>query len=253
MNGATIRISPVYAYGSVSFRRDGAGKIEEYSHSLPPGVRGNRYASQSFCRFKLPGAPSHAGVYVITTDNELKCIGECDSLEDRFGPGGYGHIAVRNCHHDGQSTNCKINSLILKSVKAGGRIDVWFHKTSRRNAIEAELLDLLKPSWNGNRGGEASRTPAPREQRRGHVPTADDFRLALRGKLRMAHKAGQDSLRVRSGDLHREVGGYPGPNHRMPSCCQVMRGEMHNGDKVIDEPPRGAGANLVIEYRIPRP
>ena len=27
---------------------------------------------------------------------------------------------------------------------------------------------------------------------------------------------------VKAGDLHRRVGGYPGRDHRMPTCCDVM-------------------------------
>ena len=56
----------------------------------------------------------------------------------------------------------------------------------------------------------------------------------------------------RVGDLHEEVGGYPGSDHRMPSCCSVMRGEMASGDAVVHQPPKGDGANLVIRFRLPR-
>ena len=256
LKDAKIRLFGNYRFinvGSISPATDELGKIKEYSHKLPRGVRGNLHAGGPFCRFKLPAAPTLAGVYAITSAKELKYLGECESLDDRFGPGGYGHIAARNCHYDGQSTNCKVNALILKSVKSGERIDVWFFNTSQRKAIEAELLASHNPSWNGNRRGRVARKPTPRGRRREPVPSADDFRLALREKLRIAHRTNQSSLRVRSRDLHHEVGGYPGPNQRMPTCCGVMRTEMRKGDKVISEPPSGTGASLVIEYRIPRP
>ena len=57
---------------------------------------------------------------------------------------------------------------------------------------------------------------------------------------------------VVSADLHRQVGGYPGPDHRMPVCCSVMTGAMVTGDTVISSPPGGKGASLVIRYRLPR-
>ena len=38
---------------------------------------------------------------------------------------------------------------------------------------------------------------------------------------------------VASGDLHRRLGGYPGPGHVMPNCCQVMRRLMTAGDRVL--------------------
>ena len=31
------------------------------------------------------------------------------------------------------------------------------------------------------------------------------------------------------GKLHRQVGGYPGANRRMPDCCEVMYAEMGGG------------------------
>ncbi len=83
-------------------------------------------------------------------------------------------------------------------------------------------------------------------------PAAEDFRAALRARFERATETGKKSLEVRSGDLHGEVGGYPGPDHRMPTCCAVMRGEMTNSDEVINAPPKGNGASVVIRYRLPR-
>lgn len=57
-------------------------------------------------------------------------------------------------------------------------------------------------------------------------------------------------VEVRSGDLHRAVGGYPGPNHRMPICCSVMYAMMQEGDQIIKTPPKGKGANLIIQYSL---
>jgi len=243
---------PFTLVGSVSLHRDGTGNIEEYSHDFPHGVRGNRYAAESFCRFDLPVATAQAGVYIITANDEVKYIGECQNLSIRFGPGQYGQISERNCHSDGQSTNCKINSLILKSVKANERIDVWFLRTSRRKQVEKDLLVSIRPPWNGRMPAGQGR--ARTRQRIGDVsmPTAEDFRNALNEKFRNALDGGQELIQIRSGDLHRELGGYPGLSHRMPVCCQVMRREMRDGDTVVAEPPQGMGANLVIEYRLPR-
>ena len=83
-------------------------------------------------------------------------------------------------------------------------------------------------------------------------PAAEDFRAALRARLHRATEAGQMSPEVRSGDLHREVGGYPGPDHRMPVCRRVMRGEMTKADELVTAPPKGNGASVVIRYRLPR-
>ena len=84
--------------------------------------------------------------------------------------------------------------------------------------------------------------------------TADDFRAALAKLFGDAAAAGRARVVVRSGDLHRLVGGYPGPNHRMPVCCNVLYAEMVDGlDEILHAPPKGQGASLAIEYRLPRP
>jgi 5-methylcytosine-specific restriction protein A len=57
---------------------------------------------------------------------------------------------------------------------------------------------------------------------------------------------------VKSGDLHRRVGGYPANNHRMPICCSVMKDSMKTGDIILHEPPSGQGASLIIRYKLPR-
>jgi 5-methylcytosine-specific restriction protein A len=54
-------------------------------------------------------------------------------------------------------------------------------------------------------------------------PTAWDFQNQLMAILNAARQSGQSYLDVESGNLHKEVGGYPNPNHRMPVCCEVMR------------------------------
>ena len=80
--------------------------------------------------------------------------------------------------------------------------------------------------------------------------TADDFRNELAGLFEGVAKAGRGAMVVRSGDLHRAVGGYPGNSHRMPICCNVMFAEMV--DEVLSAPASGLGASVAIEYRLPR-
>ncbi len=79
-----------------------------------------------------------------------------------------------------------------------------------------------------------------------------DFQKALDSVFASALADGRDSVEVVSGDLHRLVGGYPGHDHRMPACCQVMKSNMKPGDSVVAGPPSGQGASLAIRYRIPR-
>jgi hypothetical protein len=72
----------------------------------------------------------------------------------------------RNCLHDGQVTNCRVNALILDQCLVAKAVDVWFLRTRNRHRIEDELLGLLQPSWNRQLG---SRHPDPtRENDGGH-------------------------------------------------------------------------------------
>jgi 5-methylcytosine-specific restriction protein A len=77
-----------------------------------------------------------------------------------------------------------------------------------------------------------------------------DFTGELQRILADAEQRGLPNIRVKSGDLHRRVGGYPGPNHRMPMCCSTMRAMMKDGDRIIEAPPKMNGASLTIEYQL---
>jgi 5-methylcytosine-specific restriction protein A len=86
------------------------------------------------------------------------------------------------------------------------------------------------------------------------MPSVKDFRNELMLMMREAQRAGNESIDVEAGELHRRVGAYPGRDHRMPICCGVMREQLavDYGDVVTNEPPKGQGAKLRIRYRLPR-
>lgn len=84
------------------------------------------------------------------------------------------------------------------------------------------------------------------------MPTKEEFRDELRARLKKATEDGAKVLKVNSGALHRALGGYPGLNHQMPSCCDAMYEEMRAGDEIVEAPPQGRGATLIIRYRLPR-
>ena len=85
-----------------------------------------------------------------------------------------------------------------------------------------------------------------------HPPDSSQFRAALKEIFTEATKDGKSSVSVNSGILHRRVGGYPGPSHRMPVCCEVMYQEMGSRDKIEASSPKGKGASLTIRYDLPR-
>jgi hypothetical protein len=84
------------------------------------------------------------------------------------------------------------------------------------------------------------------------MPTASQFRSTLVTTLAGASIQGLPFIDVTARWLHSQVGQYPSPNHRMPVCCAVMRGEMNPGDVVLDQPLKGNGASLTIRYELPR-
>lgn len=85
-----------------------------------------------------------------------------------------------------------------------------------------------------------------------HIPISVYFQAELDHIFRTAQQQGLSEIKVKSGELHRQVGGYPSNNHRMPVCCQVMRENMRPGDQILAAPPKGDGATLVIRYKLPR-
>ena len=85
------------------------------------------------------------------------------------------------------------------------------------------------------------------------IPTADDFRKKLNEIIEEVKIKNLPYIDVWSKDVHRQVGGYPGSNHRMPVCCDVMKENMQDGDLILQEPPSGMGANVLIRYFLDNP
>jgi hypothetical protein len=86
-------------------------------------------------------------------------------------------------------------------------------------------------------------TPVP------HRPNDYDFQRELDRIFLDAQEQHLSQIEVLSGDLHRELGTYPGS---LPLCCDVMQRNVRSGDEILDALPKGHGATLKIRYRIPR-
>jgi len=83
--------------------------------------------------------------------------------------------------------------------------------------------------------------------------TANDFRNELVRLLTEGEKLRFVAVDINAGQIHRSVGGYPGTDHRMPVCCDVMRSTMTPEDEIVVQPARGKGPRLTVRYRLPRP
>ena len=112
----------------------------------------HKYAGGPFCRFSVAKGWRKGGVYVLAGGDDALYVGECQNLETRWEPMGYGTISPRNCFKGGQETNCRINNLILQTNKSGTEMSLWFHEVEGGNrerlAIERKLVQVLKPPWN---------------------------------------------------------------------------------------------------------
>ena len=84
------------------------------------------------------------------------------------------------------------------------------------------------------------------------MPMRPDFERELSRQIDHAQSLGRPYLDVNSGELHRDVGGYPGRDHRMPVCCDVMTASMKASDRIVSQPEKGRGASLTIRYQLPR-
>jgi hypothetical protein len=110
----------------------------------------NERGDNEFCDFSIAKSKiSNAkGVYCFTIGETIKYFGRShDPFEKRINQG-YGHISPKNCYKDGQSTNCRINSIIAKNYSA-----VSFNVCPIENDFEIDRLEKLlissfKPEWN---------------------------------------------------------------------------------------------------------
>lgn len=82
------------------------------------------------------------------------------------------------------------------------------------------------------------------------IATKKLFIAALEQQMKKARNNGASSLTITSKELHQLVGGYPGPNHKMPTCCTVMYDAMGESDVIVAKPPSGKGASLKITYNL---
>jgi len=100
----------------------------------------------AFCRFSI-NAGDWPGVYIWVVEGQIIYIGETAGLRQRFNTG-YGNISPRNCYIGGQTTNCKMNKVVLCSYEQGKVVRLYFYKTSDYKRVELELLRKINTPYN---------------------------------------------------------------------------------------------------------
>ncbi len=130
----------------------------------------------------------------------------------------------------------------------GAMTDTLREKTSEAiGKLEAAVRRIRK-----EKKPPEERPPKRPEELKERMPTPEDFQRELESIFTLAQKEAKSSIQVKSGDLHRAVGGYPGHIHRLPTCCRVMKRNMKPEDQILQQPPSGTGATLIIQFKLPR-
>jgi hypothetical protein len=137
----------------------------------PRGQPLHTHGHGPFCRFRIPPALAREGIYVVTVNGGIAYVEKCQNLAERFNAG-YGVIHPRNCFRGGQTTNCRINALILQRTKEAARIELWFHASSDCDKTERQLISALGPAWN-LQGRVAARSKAELRKESQHSITPD--------------------------------------------------------------------------------
>ncbi len=162
-------------------QRDLIGRIKQYAPAKNAEVPLNKYGGGTFCRFSLTGGNfwGAKGVYALFDTQGLLYVGQTINLSQRFNSG-YGNISKRNCYADGQSTNCKINSMILRKYLSGERVFLYFCESRNHESIEQELLETLRPPFNSTSMWKATRQEHDREKiiKKEVTEMEQDFELA---------------------------------------------------------------------------
>lgn len=119
----------------------------------------NKWGKGNFTHFIIynENITNSNGIYFIIVDSRIKYVGESQNIIERFNKG-YGIISPRNCYMGGQSTNCKINTLISNEIYEGKKIMIDFLPQKKINDAkknkqylkqkETELIAKLQPEWN---------------------------------------------------------------------------------------------------------
>lgn len=106
--------------------------------------------SLAFCSFKLNTQMNDSGVYIWILDEEIIYIGETKKLKTRFNSG-YGKISRRNIFKGGQSTNCKMNRVVLKNTKPDHYIKIYFLASDEYERKQLEMQLLVQEKFENNR------------------------------------------------------------------------------------------------------
>ncbi len=131
-------------------RNSSTGIVKEFYPDQE--FRGNlslhKHGKGPFCVFTIPvTAAKKKGIYILLVDEQVKYIGFCDDLYEKF-HFEFGHIQPRDCYWGGHPERCRVNHLILKAAQEGKEIKLAFSNQHASESKTAKLIWDLKPQWN---------------------------------------------------------------------------------------------------------
>ena len=227
----------------------------------------NAYGEGSFCKFSInPRWSGVSGVYAFYVNDELVYVGQCLDFATRFN-NGYGRIAPRACFVGGQSTNCKINQMVLEKAKAEFKIALYFHMTHNYHVVEKDIIVHYQPQYNkmlknekealadvgksgkagyfeSNTGKKATRK-GREPQDKSQNPSTAEVREYVTTQILEAKQQGKNELVLQSGLIHKALG----MDRAMPTVCSAMRtvAKQHQHD-IVASPPKGNGSRLIFRF-----
>lgn len=106
-----------------------------------------------FCRFREPGLPHTAGAMLLTVDGGPALLLDAANLNQEINLR-FGLIAPRQCYVGGDALACQVNAEVLRAVRNGQVVSLWFRATpNARQAVVRALVrhrqdGLPMPRWN---------------------------------------------------------------------------------------------------------
>lgn len=108
----------------------------------------NKYGDKKFCNYHINEFGNSKGIYCYIVDDEIVYVGRSKmTFNKRFRD--YGKITPYKCLNDGQSTNCKINSMVnnIEHFKVGFYLMDSF-SDKEIEVLEKEIINTLKVTHN---------------------------------------------------------------------------------------------------------
>jgi len=196
------------------------GTIQEQHPELSYGKKENtelhKYGKGPFCRFSIHPKWCVSGVYALYIDDELVYVGQALDLAKRWNTG-YGNISARACFSNGnsggQSTNCKINKIVLDSSKERKSIKLYFYKTADYHTVEKALIEHFRPIYNVSMNRyvikdkfKRAHSSAIRSSKiSGNKMGTEEIREYIRDIFKTYKQKGNTEVVLISGHIHREL------------------------------------------------